>query len=493
MRKSTLMVLGGLVALTVPLGAQTVYNSRVDAAMHVRGRFQPPLCPLKGSDFRTNSASVYLKSAVEGIQDDNKGGGHSQIDDKKYADLVKKAVGAATEAVSANPQSAAGWYYLGRADLQLGDLEGSDTAFAKLATLSPECTEEVKGLRQRAWVALVTPSTDFMNKAQDTTLSPAERQAWTDSAFAVLRAANLAGEYYPQGLYNLAATFVISKQYDSAIVYFKLAREKASADPQFAKMVGDATYDLARLYQQQRDTPDAIIELRKYVALDTTDVQSRRALASMLRTSGDTAEASKLESQLMASGSMTPSDLLGVGVRDFGDKDYAAAAVAFQKVLTMEPNNHDALFDLASSYYWLEDGKSLIPAAQKLLDVDPLSMSAVKLLANGYRLDKQQDKQIEVTTRLLAMPIDVKVEHFVASASSATLTGTATGNAAVNSSGKAIPPAPTTLVFEFTNNQGAVVATQDVAIPALQADATQPISVTATAPGIVAWRYHPKP
>lgn len=492
MRKLSLAVLGGLIALTAPLSAQTVYNPRVESAMHVRGRFQVPLCPLKGSDFRTNSASVYLKSAVEGIEDDNKGGGRSQIDDKKYSDLVKKAVGAATEAVAANPQSATGWYYLGRADLQLGDLQGSDSAFAKLATLSPECTEEVKGLRQRAWIALVTPSTDFMTKAQDTTLSATERQAWVDSSLAVLRAANLAGEYYPQGLYNLGATFVLSKQYDSAIVYFKLARDKAAADPQFSKMVTDATYDLARLYQQQHDTPDAIIELRKYVALDTTDVQSRRSLASMLRTSGDTAEAGKLEGQLMSSGSMTPSDLLGVGVRDFGDKDYAAAAVAFQKVLAVEPNNHDALYDLASSYYWMEDGKSLIPAAQKLLDVDPLSMSAVKLLANGYRLDKQQDKQIDVTTRLLGMLVDVKVEHFVASPTGATLTGTATGNAAVNSSGKPIPPAPMTLVFEFTNNQGAVVATQEVAIPALQANAVQPISVTATASGITAWRYHPK-
>lgn len=492
MRNSTLAVLGGLVALAAPLSAQTVYNPRVEAAMHVRGRFQMPLCPLKGSDFRTSSASLYLKSAVEGIQDDNKGGGRSEIDDKKYSDLVKKAVAAANEAIVANPQGAAGWYYLGRADLQLGDLQGSDSAFAKLATLSPECTEEVKGLRQHAWIALVTPSTDFMNKAQDTTLSATDRQAWTDSALAVLRAANLAGEYYPQGLYNLAATFVITKQYDSAIVYFKLARDKASADSQFAKMVGDATYDLARLYQQQHDTPDAIIELRKYVALDTTDMQSRRSLASMLRTSGDTAEASKLEGQLMSSGAMTPADLLDVGVRDFGEKDYAAAALAFQKVLTIEPNNHDALFDLASSYYWLEDGKNLIPAAQKLLDVDPLSMSAVKLLANGYRLDKQQDKQIDATTRLLAMTIDVKVEHFMGSPTNATLTGTATGNAAVNSSGKPIPPAPMTLVFEFTNNLGAVVATQDVAIPALQPNATQAISVAVTGPGIIAWRYHPK-
>ena len=49
-----------------------------------------------------------------------------------------------------------------------------------------------------------------------------------------------------------------------------------------------------------------------------------------------------------------------------------------------------------------------------------------------------------------------------------------------------------TLVFEFLNNQGALVTSQEVAVPPLAAGATAPIVVSVTGAGIASWRYHPK-
>ena len=111
------------------------------------------------------------------------------------------------------------WYYLGRAQLQLGDLRGADSSFTRLEKLSPECAEEVKGLRQKAWVVLVGPSTEFMRTGQ------------LDSSIAILREANIIARYYPQGYYNLAGSFANMKpqpMVDSAIFYFKIAQEKAA-------------------------------------------------------------------------------------------------------------------------------------------------------------------------------------------------------------------------------------------------------------------------
>ena len=382
-----------------------------------------------------------------------------------------------------NPQNAAGWYYLGRSDLQLGDLRGADSAFTRLEKLSPECAEEIKGLRQKAWVVLVGPSTDFMRNGQ------------LDSSLAVLRAAMTIARYYPQGFYNLAGTFANMKpqpMVDSAIFYFKIAQEKSGTDPQFASTLKNATYNIAYLYQAAGDNANAIVQYRKYLAMDPNDVDVKRALASALRLTGNTAEAAQLEQQLMSSGSMTNPELAHAGVTYFTDKNYAAAADAFQKILATDPVNHDALYNLANTYLAMKDGKRLIETSQKLLDIDPLGGANVRLLANGYQLVADTNKQIEVVMRLLAMPVEVSIDSFFTRKDGAKLTLTATGKAAENAAGKTIPPVPVTLVVEFLSAQGAVVATQEAAFPVLAPNATQTVNVSATGAGIVAWKYHPK-
>ena len=305
MRNTAIGVLACVGALAAPLGAQTQYNVRVAVALAPRGKYEVPLCPLKGGDYRTASAGLYLKTAAEGMTDDltNR---RSQVDSKKYTDIVNKAIKAATDAIAANPQSAAGWYYLGRGDLQLGDLRGADSAFTRVETLSPDCAIEIKGLRQKAWLVLVQPSTEFMRAGQ------------LDSSLAVLRDAMIIARYYPQGFYNLAGTFANMKpqpMIDSAIFYFKIAQEKSATDTQFASTLKNATYNMAYLYQSAGDNQNAIVQYRKYLAIDPNDVDVKRALASTLRLTGSPAEAAQLEQQLMSSGSMTTGELATMGVQ----------------------------------------------------------------------------------------------------------------------------------------------------------------------------------
>ena len=53
-------------------------------------------------------------------------------------------------------------------------------------------------------------------------------------------------------------------------------------------------------------------------------------------------------------------------------------------------------------------------------------------------------------------------------------------------------PKPYTLVFEFLDAKGAVVANQEVQVPALKPGESQPIEVKAEGTGIAAWRYKQK-
>jgi hypothetical protein len=111
------------------------------------------------------------------------------------------------------------------------------------------------------------------------------------------------------------------------------------------------------------------------------------------------------------------------------------------------------------------------------------------MLGFGYNLTKASNKAVETRLRLNAMPTAISKVTITPTPTGASLTATASGRKAMNSSGAAVAAKPVTITVEFLNADGAVVSSQAVAIPALSEGATHPISITAEGTGIVAWRY----
>lgn len=481
MRITTIAALASMVVLAAPLAAQYEANAKVMQAMSPSGKYQPPLCPLPGGNFQTSGAGVSVKTASEGGFT-SATDGRTSVDRKKYIDLINHARDVASQAIAGNPKNAAAWYYLGRTSLMLGDIRIADSAFTELEKLSPGCDQDIKSMRQKAWLVLVNPSTKFLQEQK------------YDSALAILREANTIARYYPQGYYNLAATFANMKpaQPDSAIFYFKLAADKAGSDPTLATMLKGSIQNTAYMYQQLGDNANAIVYFRKYLVIDPNDTDAKRSLATALRLTGNAAEAVQIEDQLMAAGTLSTGEIAMVGVRLFNDKNYAGASEAFKKILAIDPYNHDALNNLANSYLALNDGKNLLEASKNLLAVDPLGENNVKLLANAYRLVADTTKWLGVVTDLQAMTTKVTVSGFTARKDGAKFVGTATGSEGRNANDKVIPPAAVTLVFDFYDTKGTLVTSQDVAIPALAPNAKHELSVDVTGVGIVSWKYHKK-
>jgi hypothetical protein len=175
----------------------------------------------------------------------------------------------------------------------------------------------------------------------------------------------------------------------------------------------------------------------------------------------------------------------------YNEKKYAEAAAAFEQVLATEPYHRDALYGLANAYIGLKSPK-LAGAAGRLAAIEPLNDEVLRMLGTGQRMAKKEALANKTAIKLLAMPTTVKVTQFAPTADGATITGTASGREGETAQGKPLVRKPLTVVVEFLDPKGAVIANQEVAVPALKAGESHPIEAKAQGTGIAAWRYKQK-
>ena len=449
-------------------------NARVVSGLP--SRYIAPTCPLKAGHFKVQSGATYLKTGIETAVAENR---------VRALASGQKVI---LEALTQNQQekNPAAWYYLGRIYLQQGDIVGADTTLSKAEELSPGCKEDISKVRYVGWVPLVNAGIEF-SKAQK-----------NDSALALYRQANTIYRDKPVGFLNAGVIFANASQFDSATVYFQRAAEIAER----TNAVEDrniATRNWGALLQRAGRHQDAVPVLEKYVGWAPSDVEVKRALASSYRATGQTEKAVAIEKEVGA-GPATAGTPAGAGpsaakmsaaIELYNQKKYAEAAAAFDSVLILEPYNRDALYGLSNAYVGLKSPK-LADAAARLVAIEPLNDDAVRMLANGQRLAKKEAQANKTAVQLLAMPSTVKVTQFAPTAQGATITGTATGREAQTAQGKPLVPKPMTLIFEFLDAKGAVIANQEVAIPAVKPGESQPIEAKAEGAGIAGWRYKQK-
>jgi len=458
-----------------PVRAQTVINDRVVKEMPTK--YTPPTCGLKAGHFKVQSGATYLKTGIETAVPENR---------TRALESGKKVL---LEAVEQNQQdkNPALWFYLGRIYLQQGDLAGADSALTKAETLLPACKKDISDVRYLGWVPLVNAGITFTKEEKH------------DSALALYRLANSIYRDKPLAFLNAGVIFANAGQTDSAIVNF----QKASEIAEQTNSVEDrnlATRNWGALLQRNGRHKEAVPVLEKYVGWVPKDVEVKRALASSYRAIGENDKAAAIEKEVGAAppaagaagaaGSAAGAEM-AAAIALYNEKKYAEAAAGFEKVLATEPNNRDALYGLSNAYVGLKSPK-LADAAARLAAIEPLNDDAVRMLANGQRLAKKETQANKTAVLLIGTPTTVKVTQFAPTAAAAAITGTATGREAQTAQGKPVAPKPYTLVFEFLDAKGAVVANQEVQLPALKPGESQPVAVKAEGTGIAAWRYKQK-
>ena len=472
-------LLRGVAALSVLLAAPAVAQQGpiADRMLNLQGEGLPPSgsdCHLAGGNFLVTSIGTKLKSALDNSVPDNKRRLLHDGHDLALNTLQNGQAG-----------SSKAWYFYGRVALQLGDLVAADSAFKRVVALTPGCAAEVAVYRQRAGATLIGAA------------SAARSASQADSVMYFARAAVSIDPSRPHGWYMLGNGFVELQQNDSAAVFFRKAVEITSDSSPNAKTIRQAAaYTLGVIDYNERNFAEAAHAFDVALQLKPDDADARRNLAASLRQAGMADSAAKIEQALMSQaagseGGLTVAQLFDIGVGYFNAHNYADAATTFEKIVAVEPFNRDAQYNLAQSYFGMNDGDKLLPVALKLKEMDPLSFEVLQLVGAAYRLKHDQPNLLRAAEAVAGATVNVSAA-LQTGASSATLTLHAVGRQGRNAADRVIPPAAVPVVVEFLDKAGAVVATAEATVPALAPDATQDVTVTGNGAGIAFWRYHRK-
>ena len=463
----------GVLALVVATPAMA-QNEVVSKAMFAQasGKYVAPKCSAdKNKHFKVGSGNTYLRSAIETTPDKQEG-------------LLNQAHNVVVEAIKDEGQGnqPSAWYSLGRIDLFRGDVVGADSALRKAEALAPDCKTEIEQLRRIAYAPVAN---DASQKLQ------AGDAAGAMAAFRLASAINPSSGFAP---YNIAAIYAQEGNNDSSIAYFRKAAAIQTTDSNEAKIAKRAQYNLGVMQLNSGKPQGAVATFEKYTAENPGDADAKVALAKAYRAAGMNEKAKALDAQTGTTTAAAPtaSGELDSALALYKQKKYAEAMPILQKILATDPNNTAALSALAVSQLATKD-PGLAATASKLSELEPLNRYAIEMTREGYRATKDGAKAQASAEKLLGLGTGIVITGLTLGANSADLTGTATGYEAANAkTGKAIPPAPVTVTFEFLDKSGGVVASKDVTIPALAKDATENFSVNVTGEGITGYRYKVK-
>ena len=229
----------------------------------------------------------------------------------------------------------------------------------------------------------------------------------------------------------------------------------------------------------------AITAYRDLAAAYPTSLDGALTLAGLYAQSGRSNESlAALDAFFARAGDITADTLFTLGERLVRARLFAPGIKAYTLGLRKNPYHRQALYELTSAYAATHDTANAAATGRRLLAVDPLSSSALRLVAQTWAGAGRRDSAQKYQGRADSLPVDITVSSFVPDSGGYILTGVA-------ANARSGPSRPTRLSFEFLDAQGGVQAIRMVDIPAVPGGQSSDFQVRASGPGIVGWRYRP--
>lgn len=226
-----------------------------------------------------------------------------------------------------------------------------------------------------------------------------------------------------------------------------------------------------------------IASYKDLVTAYPANAEAAASLASIYVQAGRRAEAVTVFDALFAHATdLSAGDLYDLGQRLVTSRLWAPGIKAYSLALERNPYHRNALSELGSAYVETRDGPNAVTTLQRLVGIDPMNKMALHLMGQAWDLRGRTDSARKYTMAAESLSVDITIASMVPDSSGVTLTGVATN------SGSA-PAKAAHLTVEFLDAHGAVLGTQAVDIPAVQAGASEQFQAHSTAKGAIGWRY----
>ena len=383
----------------------------------------------------------------------------------------------------------------------------ADSVFTAAETLAPQCARQVAAWRQGA------PWLSAMNQAL-TALS----ENRLDTAEALARRALILDRSAPYGYVVLGGVarqrLANASPADKARLYAEsrqhLARalELAQNDTSYGDVVRSSHYELGELVAASiEDAPaaeranrarEAAEHFKQYATLAESDLQRAEALEKMsgaFEAINDTASIRAIYGGVRSNqGAYGERSMLTAGILATRFGTAAEAAALYNAVLASNPNQRDALRNLAVTLVKLNDYAGLLPISQRLTALDPNNPENWIFHAYAYAGMSERatnaalrrayaDSSTKYDRMATEMPVKVTFTEFSPSEAEARLRGR------IENLGTT--PQTYNLIVEMLDRSGNVVATETTQVGPVAAKATGEFTVTGKATGITAFRYKP--
>jgi tetratricopeptide (TPR) repeat protein len=384
--------------------------------------------------------------------------------------------------------------------LSIDLLAAADTAFTKAEPGLPACKGEiVKWRQQKPWLDLLNTAITAMNAGQfDTAAVLAKRTLVIDRSTP-----------YPYSIMANAANN--RKDYAAATADLKQVLVVAGTDTAYNDVRLSTISQLAATATQLANAttgPDkkdrvqeAITDWQNFIPMGSRDVQvanGEQMIVQLYKSVGDSSKISEAYSQIIANPSkFGEQTLLNGGVIATRARKPDDAAKLFAAVLDQNPNQRDALNNLAANYVEGKDvanAQKMLPLVDRLVTLDPNNPENWRLYAYAYSVllkSTKDTKQVKAYTDSLVkynnkadkMTTIVSLTEFSHTEKATTLSGT------VQNLGKTTQSY--TMNIDFLDKSGAVINSQTANVGPVAAKDSGTFTVTAPVAGIVAFRYKP--
>jgi tetratricopeptide (TPR) repeat protein len=319
------------------------------------------------NNMHTRSADVYLGQAQQARAATEK------------AELYGKALAAALEGARVDAGNPKPWFQAGVAHFHLDDFVAADSMFSRALQIYPDYDEEIQPLRLNAWIALYNRGVQTL------------QQGDVAAAITALEQANQIYSRRPEAMVTLGSLYAEAGDFAKAETTYRRALEvvrgpgRANLKPAELQAWQEdelgVSLRLANMLIDQDRAADAEKVYRDLLQSQPDNLMARANLAVVLSRTGQVDAASAIYRELLARDDLGENTLFNIGVGLFRAEKYGESAEAFRRATTVNPQSHEALYNLSQALL------ALTAASQGTPDAKRLNEELLETTARLHRID----------------------------------------------------------------------------------------------------------